>query len=271
MIIYGDSPFTPDGGVVMNRNVLLTIGLLIALPLAGCTSNPELTKPNISLTVTAASALVGGCVFSAKDKVCHTLTVHVLNNNTKEDFSNNMFYWEAASSNGTIIKTPNTEGADAITPGNQGDLTLRFDSTGTAILTTLRYRAIWMSEAATAAIPPYAITPWTANIGITVTSAEKTVGGCIFGDDKTCHTIIVHVKNDNAKEKVDGSQFYWKGLNADGNSFNAYNVDGPDAISPGSQGDLTIQFEPSGDSNIAKVQYEASWMLEPETAAVPPY
>lgn len=260
----------------MRCYVTLSTIAALAVVLAGCAAPaPEITSPNVTLEVKSAAGVEGGCMFfNSKDKFCHTFVVHIVNGNAKENVDNNMFYWEATSANGSVVKVPSKEGPDAVAPGHEITTTLKFDTTDAARLVNLTYKAIWMREPVFVTIPTYAVQPWVSGVTLTVTKAEiqpENCGG--YGTDSRCHAFTVHVVNGNAKESIEKSTFKWKGKTATGNVFNAYySSEGPDAIAPGAEGDFVIKFDMSTDAKLAQLVYEDSlWMLRPAAAQVSTY
>lgn len=112
------------------------------------------------------------------------------------------------------------------------------------------------------------------NVTITVESAEKRPGACIFGDsaNDTCHTLRVFIQNGNEREDVSTNMFYWEAVAASGGVYAPpEEVEGPDAIAPGAEGRVTLEFEVSEPSDLVQLRYEAVWMSEPVLAPIPAY
>lgn len=142
--------------VTCRMRAMVCFCLLAGIAFAGCV-DAEVSDPNVTIAVTSAGIEPGPCAgFGGDEEDCHAITVHIVNGNTKEDVSNNMFYYDAVASDGGVYRAPDVEGPDAFAPGGEGDLTLKFDlPSGPTRLTQVRYEAIWMSDPVVAAVPSY--------------------------------------------------------------------------------------------------------------------
>ena len=80
-------------------NVLI---ILLATSISGCSEDSGAT-----ITVTEASSIDEGEGFCGygDDEECHSFVVSIANSGS-EDFSTNMFYWDAVSDDGGVYSTP---------------------------------------------------------------------------------------------------------------------------------------------------------------------
>jgi hypothetical protein len=149
---------------LMNR-VVLVVCFVLSLGFAGCTGTDftdddgakDPSRPATSLTVSAATVRSGYCFDDSgfgDGQWCHILTVQVDNTNNNDDFSNNMFFWEAVGNDGGVYDAPDQEGPDSFIAGGGGQITLKFDLESQSVrLTQLRYADF--SVQLTASIPTY--------------------------------------------------------------------------------------------------------------------
>jgi len=230
------------------KPILIAILTLMTL-LAGCVDDVGVGGGfDVSLTVTDASSIDEGdgfCGYGA-DEECHSLTVSVANSGD-EDFSTNMFYWEAVGDDGGVYSAPSVDGPDAIAGGATASISLHFDVSNGVKLTTLKWEPIFGEELSTS-IPSYDHVV-TFDVTLTVdsgTSADEGEGYCGYDESEECHTFNVTVTN-NGVEDFSTNMYYWEAVGDDGGIYDAPDVDGPDGVAADATTTITLHFEvPNG-------------------------
>lgn len=141
-------------GARVQRTAAVLAVFVSAMIIAGCVDS-EVSDPQVQITVLDAARDPGQCPLADDNESCHKLRVQVVNNNEEEDVSNNRFYWEAVTDDGSVYDVEDKEGPDKITAGSEAEVRLWFAPQRGQNLTTLRYEAVWMSEPVTASVPSY--------------------------------------------------------------------------------------------------------------------
>jgi hypothetical protein len=114
---------------------------------------PEPVAQQAGFEVTSVSTDTGDCLFGSQEGECHHLEVNVQASD-EEDFSLNMFYWEALDNQGGVYSAPWVEGPDAVAAGTERTVILSFDVDEGTQLTELRYEE-WFEPELSAPIPDY--------------------------------------------------------------------------------------------------------------------
>ena len=241
----------------MNK-VLLTVMIIISsTSLAGC-AGEDLGSSNASISVSEASAIDDGeglCGYGDEEE-CVTLIVSIDNVDSTEDFSTNMFYWEAVGSDGGLYSTPSVTGPDAIVAGVTASITLDFDVSNGVTLTTLRYSPILGNELSTS-IPNYGTTV-SFSVTVSVVDASASADGegyCGYGDDEECHVFNVTIVNDGLVD-FSTNMYNWDSLGDDGGTYSTPDVEGPDSITAGNSGTVMLSFDVINGVKLSSLSWD---------------
>ena len=117
--------------------------LLLATGLTGCVGGDWSVNITHTGTTTAADG-EGDCFTLTDGEECHWVSISVEVTGA-EDFTSNMFYWEAVGSSGGIYSAPMVDGPDACAAGATCNFILEFDVSAGDTLVTLNYDDIWNS------------------------------------------------------------------------------------------------------------------------------
>jgi hypothetical protein len=118
--------------------VMVIILMTPLLALAGCTEEEGAFDVTITATSGSSTADGEGLCGYGDDEECHSIVVSIENRGT-DDFSTNMFNWEAVASSGGVYKSPSVDGPDACAGGSTCSVTLNFDVTNDDTLTTIKW------------------------------------------------------------------------------------------------------------------------------------
>jgi len=243
------------------KNALISIlMILLATSISGCAGNGAL---DATITVTEASSIDDGdglCGYG-DDEECHSFVVSVANSGS-EDFSNNMFYWDAVSDDGGVYSMPSVDGPDAIAGGATASITLHFDVTNGVKLTTLKYvpiidGEIRKSQTLETTIPSYDLVI-SFIVSLTVddsSSADDGEGFCGYDEDEECHVFNVTVVNDGLVDFTN-NMFYWEATGDDGGTYGSPDREGPDEVTAGSTGIVQLSFDVPNGVKLTTLHWE---------------
>tara|TARA_B100001245_G_C22810423_1_gene390272 strand:+ start:174 stop:923 length:750 start_codon:yes stop_codon:yes gene_type:complete len=243
-------------------NVLI---ILLATSISGCSEDSGAT-----ITVTEASSIDEGEGFCGygDDEECHSFVVSIANSGS-EDFSTNMFYWDAVSDDGGVYSTPDVDGPDAIAGGATTSITLHFDVSNGVKLTTLKYQE-W-STTLEASIPSYDLVI-SFNVTLTVddsSSADEGEGFCGSSDDEECHFFNITVVNDGLVD-FSNNMYNWEATGDDGGTYDTPSREGPDEVPAGSTAVVMLFFDVPNGVKLTTLHWE-DYSNSIEGVSIPPY
>jgi uncharacterized protein YcfL len=246
---------------------------IAAVALAGCTSTTrsgEILEPKITLTLVGVEGIDVDChEFSTKNQ-CHRLLVNLQNDNTKEEAATNLFYWQAAGTNGATFKTPSIEGPDGVQPGAQAEVTVAFDVPAGARIASLEYRAVWMQDPIVVEVPEYTVSAWQPPVSIAAHGVVVKPGNCIFGGNGQCHVVDVTITN-GGDEAAGTSSFYWDAVGTDGGGYDVRDVEGPDSVRPGAEATVKVSVALPAGVKVASLEYKDPSEPKPAVGQVASY
>ena len=239
----------------MNKVALSIMMILLATSVSGCTGDTG--GLDATITVTEASSIDEGdglCGYG-DDEECHSFVVSIANSGS-EDFSTNMFYWDAVGDDGGVYSAPSRDGPDAIAGGATASITLHFDVSNGVKLTTLKYAPITGGELE-ATVPSYDLV---ISFIVTLTvddssSADEGDGFCGYGDDEECHVFNVTVVNDGLVD-FSNNMYYWEALGDDGGIYDAPSREGPDEVPAGSTAVVMLSFDIPNGVKLTTLSWE---------------
>ena len=238
----------------MKATCLIVLIVLLTASISGCLEDD--TTSNVTITVTEASSIDEGdglCGYG-DDEECHSFVVSIANKG-EEDFSTNMFNWDAVGNSGGVYSVPSVDGPDAIAGGATTSVTLHFDVSNGVKLTTLKYDGIF-TELETS-IPNYELII-SFNVTLTVDnalSADEGEGYCGSSDEEECHSFNVTVVNDGLKEFTN-NMYYWEATGDDGGIYDTPSGKGADEVLAGSTAIITLRFEVPNGVKLTTLHWE---------------
>jgi hypothetical protein len=236
------------------RPIWIAILMMMTL-FAGCVDDAGDAKV-VSLTVIDASSTDEGNGFCGygPDEECHSFTVSVANG-ADEDFSTNMFYWDAVGDDGGVYSTPSVDGPDAIAAGATVSISLHFDVLNGVKLTTLKWEPIFAEKLSTS-IPSYDHVV-TFNVTLTVdsgTSADEGDGYCGYDESEECHIFNITVTN-NGVDEFSTSRYNWEAVGDDGGIYDSPDVDGPAGVAVGATTIITLYFDVTNEVKLNQLKW----------------
>ena len=243
--------------------------VLVAVSMSGCLGND--TDLDATITVTEASSIDEGGLFCGygDKKECHSFIVSI-SNKDDEDFSTNMFYWDAVGDDGGVYSVPSVDGPDAIAAGATALVTLHFDVSNGVKLTTLRYESIVGGTVETT-IPSYELVI-TFNVTLTVDEASSTDEGdglCGSSEDEECHSFNITVVNEGLVEFTNNI-YYWEATGDDGLTYDTPSRNGPDEIPAGLSGVIMLDFDVPNGVKLTTLHW-ADYSNSIKDVIIPPY